>query len=603
MGGRLVQAIVERSLETAGQVVGPALAKAVFGHGRCARKIVLPIEDEGLGRVLRVQGRDLAQDGGLGNVLAGVGRQDTAAGLPVVHPVDLGAAQAQQFGQPVGRIPQTAKVTFVHHAGPVGDYYGAALCSKITDGACKIFPQQVDHGQHHQAIALQAAVLVDEIYGNAGTGQGVVMERQFLPIAHPCIAGAGGTLDGPHIVPVVDDGRLFGPLGASSQGDRLQSGAHLHRLPVGAAVGAAVMADHRTVEFFLGAPACPPLEITDAVGAVGHRLQGRQHGDARFFLFAHRLPVGAAGGGLHQQKGLPFQGIEQVVHHRRVKGGLLHRLGGLVPGGVTVPADHIQLPAQLKVVDVVEAVHQVGGELCLRGQLPHAVPLKLEKVDVPAADKTLPAQGQALDGVLPLGRGAFDLVPAGIIVAPEAGVPGFVQGFQGAVAAPEPLAERLLAELAVAFAPHLVGDMPQDDCRVRPEAGGQLPVDGAHLFPVEGRGIAVVLPPAVQLAGPVGPHPAHFGVLVSHPGRAGRAGGGQDGGNAAGIQPVDDVGQPVQVIDAFLRLQKGPGKHPQGHGIDMRLLHQLDILLQDVRPVQPLFRVIVPAIKKFALLH
>ena len=55
------------------------------------------------------------------------------------------------------------------------------------------------------------------------------------------------------------------------------------------------------------------------------------------------------------------------MHHGSIQRGLFHRLGSLVPGGIVVPADYIQLSGQVMVVDIVEAVHQVGGKPSLGG--------------------------------------------------------------------------------------------------------------------------------------------------------------------------------------------------------------------------------------------
>ena len=115
------------------------------GHRRRAGKVVLAVEDERLGGVGLVEGGHLAEGGGMGDFLQVVGGQDAAAGLAIVHPVDLGAAQAQQLGQAVGGIAQAAEVALVHHAAPVGDHHRAALLRKITDGAGELLPQQIGH--------------------------------------------------------------------------------------------------------------------------------------------------------------------------------------------------------------------------------------------------------------------------------------------------------------------------------------------------------------------------------------------------------------------------------------------------------------------------
>ena len=568
----------------------------MYGGRRRPRKVVLVIQKQRGGGVRLIQRRNLAQNAGLGGGQRRTRRRDAAAALLVVKAVDLGAAQAQQFGQAVGRIAQAAEVALVHHAAPLADHHRPPAAGKAAELFGKIFPQQVEHRRHHQAVPGQVAALAHKVHRDAGAGQGVIVAGQFPPVSQPQVARPAGAFQRPHIRPVVDDGRLPGAPGAGCAGQLFQRRAHLRRLPEGPRIAAAVMPDDRPVELFLGAAAGTPLEIADAVRPVGHRLQGRQHGHARLFLLGHRLPVGKAGAGFHEQKGLALERIEQVVHHGGVQRGLLHRFAGLVPGGVVVPADQVQLFGQVMVVDIVEAVHQVGGKLCFRQDAADHVPLKSEKVNVPVADEPLPVKRQPLHRVLALGGGAFDLVPIGIIMAPEPGVPGFVQGFQAAVAGLQPAAEFRLAERAVAVAAHLVGDVPEDHRRVAAKAAGQLLVDGAHLLPEQGRGVAVVLAAAEQFPGAVGPHPAHIGVSLRHPGRARRAGGGQNGRDAVGIQGVDDRFQPVEVVFPFPRLHHRPGKHPQRHHVHMGLFHHRDVLFQDIRPVQPLFRVVIPAV-------
>ena len=66
---------------------------------------------------------------------------------------------------------------------------------------------------------------------------------------------------------------------------------------------------------------------------------------------------------------------------------------------------------------------------------------------------------------------------------------------------------------------------------------------------------------------------------------------------------MDDVGQPVQRKHTLLRLQRRPREHSQRYRIDAGLFHQRNILCQNVRPVKPLLRVIVPAMKQLKPLH
>ena len=92
-------------------------------------------------------------------------------------------------------------------------------------------------------------------------------------------------------------------------------------------------------------------------------------------------------------------------------------------------------------------------------------------------------------------------------------------------------------------------------------------------------------------------HPADLRVPLAHPHGLGARGRGQHGVDAVFIQIVNDLFQPVKVVNALLGLQLGPGENAHGHAVDVGLFHQADILLQDVGAVQPLVRVVVPAVE------
>lgn len=70
-----------------------------------------------------------------------------------------------------------------------------------------------------------------------------------------------------------------------------------------------------------------------------------------------------------------------------------------------------------------------------------------------------------------------------------------------------------------------------------------------------------------------------------------------------GVQVVYDVRQPIQVKLALLRLDGGPGEHAQRNYVDMCFFHQFHIFGQNIRAVQPLFRVIISAMEKFIERH
>ena len=246
------------------------------------------------------------------------------------------------------------------------------------------------------------------------------------------------------------------------------------------------------------------------------------------------------------------------MHHGGVQSRFFHGLGGLVPCGIVVPACHVDLFGHFEIVDAVKPVHHIHRKLRIRRKFFHGIALKFQKINMLIADKPLPVQCQTLHGIFPLRGGTFDLCPIGVIVAPESGVPRFVQGCQRVVPCLEPAAERSLTQLAMAVAAHLVGDMPEQDSRVIAEPLCQLLVNDADFFPVNRRCIAVILPPVVQLPDPVCPDSAHLGVFVCHPSGAGRTGRCKDRIDSIGIQVMDDVCQPIQLKYPLLRFQCGP---------------------------------------------
>ena len=461
----------------------------------------------------------------------------------------------------------------------------------------KSIRQQVEHRNNDQPIAGQVCFLIDKLHRDALARKGVVVQLQLVPVAHPGIARPAGAFQRPLVLPIVNDCRLFFAANRCNFRKHLQLPSHLHRFPEGAGVLPSIVPDDCTMKLFLCAAAGTPLEIEHAVRAVRHGLQGGKLCNTGLFLLGDRLPVGKAGAGLHQQKRLALHGVIQIVHHGRVQRGLFHGLGRLVPCGIVIPAGNVDLFGHLEIVDAVKAVHHVDRELGVWRKFLYGIPFKFQEVNVPVADKSFPVQCKPLHRVFSLRGGAFDLRPVGVIMAPKPGVPCLVDCFQRAVPRLEPAAERGLTQFTMTVAAHFIGDMPEQNSWVIAEPLRQLLVDDAYFFTVKRRGVAIVLAAVVQFPDAVCPDTAYLGVLVRHPCGARCTGGSQNGGNAVVIQVMDDVGQPVQRKHTLLRFQRRPREHPQRHRVDMCLFHQHNILCQNVRPVEPLLRVIVPAVE------
>ena len=198
-------------------------------------------------------------------------------------------------------------------------------------------------------------------------------------------------------------------------------------------------------------------------------------------------------------------------------------------------------------------------------------------------------------------RRGFDLLPFGIGVRPERRPPCRIERIKCAVALLQPVTERRLTELAVAFALNLIADMPENDSGMRAEALGELCIHRTDLFTVDRRGIAVIVAAALQIADAVGADAADLRILVRHPDGLCAGGRCQNGIDAVGIELVDDIGEPVELIVALMRLQCRPCEDADGDAVDMRLLHVFNILREDLRGIQPLLRIVIAAVEQMRI--
>lgn len=73
------------------------------------------------------------------------------------------------------------------------------------------------------------------------------------------------------------------------------------------------------------------------------------------------------------------------------------------------------------------------------------------------------------------------------------------------------------------------------------------------------------------------------------------AGRSQNGVDTVFIKSLNTLLQKREIVFSFLRLQRGPGEDSQRHHINPGSLHLPDILLQNIRAVQPLIGIVVPA--------
>ena len=126
----------------------------------------------------------------------------------------------------------------------------------------------------------------------------------------------------------------------------------------------------------------------------------------------------------------------------------------------------------------------------------------------------------------------------------------------------------------------------------------QLPVDLIDLLAVSGRGVAVVMAFAKEGPSAVFIHPKNFRISVCQPVGTSTGWSSQVYGHAVGVEPVDDLLHPVKLVMSLFGFQHGPGKDSKGNTVNACFFKVFQVLFQDIRPVQPLIRVIVTAVEK-----
>ena len=326
---------------------------------------------------------------------------------------------------------------------------------------------------------------------------------------------ADGGAQRPLALPVQDDGRLGPhrlPQDRSEPPERLPSG---HGLLPGAAV-APGMGNHAGVEGLGALTGLTPLELQDAVGAVGHARQGPQEVLAGTLGGVAPAPLDGAGRLLHEDPGTSAgQAPHEVTGPGDLVGGC--RVGGI---GVGVVGDDVEGLGPAPVVGGREVAHEVGGHRQARVRAQDAG-LGLHEAAQLVVAEAPPVQelGRIVEGGH--GRGRADLLQARVALGPEVGAPGGVEALDVTVALGQPGTEGPGAGGAEALGgvtAVLVADVPHDDARVVTQTLGQLRGQGRGALPVDGRAGAVLLARAHAQAHTVGAHRQGLGVVGGHPG-------------------------------------------------------------------------------------
>ena len=307
---------------------------------------------------------------------------------------------------------------------------------------------------------------------------------------------------------------------------------------------------------------------------------------------ANLFPIDHGRRGLHQNPGLVQDGARDVVLETRAERDAV--IARFAPTGIGIVASKIQHPRKAERIQPVKRAHQVRGH----GQIAeraHRLHLMAHKIYGLVGDKAHPIEIQAMDATLPARGRRMQLAPVRIRLGPEPRPIRLVERVQRAVFLHQPAAERLLAQLAMAFTRILVGNVPAHHRRMLAETLCERGVDLVYKRAVYRRSEAMVVPLAVQVANALVAHAQHFGIFLAHPRGPRAAGRGEKDMNAIGVERIQHALQPIEIVFPFPGFERGPGKNAHAHQVAMRQLHQAHVFFQRTGNVPPLIRIVVPA--------
>jgi len=307
-----------------------------------------------------------------------------------------------------------------------------------------------------------------------------------------------------------------------------------------------------------------------------------------------RLPVGCARRGFHDEKRLAvLHRAVLVVAHRNFAQDQ-PEIGLRSPRRINVVGDEIADFRHFPVIEPFKEAHHIGGGRDVRGELLHRVDFELHEVAALNGGEPHPVERVALRAA-PGG----DLIPVGVGMAPEGVAPGAVEGFERSVTLLQPFAELRNAEVAMAAPAVFVGDVPGGEGGVVAVAFRQLRVDLCELLPIDGGAPAMIVPPMIGFPEPVFIHPADFRMRLCQPGGFRAARRGEDDVKLMLGHAVHDPVEPVEMINAGSRLERGPTEDSDGKRVASGFFHQLEVAVDDLRGVEPLIRVIISAVEHF----
>ena len=282
----------------------------------------------------------------------------------------------------------------------------------------------------------------------------------------------------------------------------------------------------------------------------------------------------------------------EVTGHRRA-----HTRVGIGRILIYVVADDVLSLGPLPVVQRLEETHEVGGHGDARAVFGEDSALEL--VALEKGVRREPHEVELLGWVGPRGCAPRrqNLVPVRITLRPEIRPPRTIQVFELSVALPQPFAERLRRDVAVArghVAAELVAHVPHRQGGVFRVATRKRLDQAAGSVAIDGTARAVMLACPVPQADPVGKNRKHLRVGVREPRRRRGGRGCEVDANSALVEHLHDPIEPGEVVLARRRFQARPGEDAEGDKVDTGLPHEPDVFLPDA--LGPLVRVVVATV-------
>jgi hypothetical protein len=287
------------------------------------------------------------------------------------------------------------------------------------------------------------------------------------------------------------------------------------------------------------------------------------------------LPVDERGLRFHDPEVLALEPAGEIVRE-----AVLNGVDG-AGANVVVPRCEVEHALSHVMIVGIEEAHGVGGdELALVGERTDHVDL-VEQVAAPrVGDEEPPTQQQArVTGFMIVVDGNGNLGPIGVGLRPVGGGPAGVQVVERTVARSQPVLEELLRVVVDGGGGDFVVELPADDVGIVAEALGKPANDVARELPVLRAGEVVLQAVAMLIALAVVFDAKRLGILLREPGGRRCGGGAQHRVDAVLAGEINGALHPVELVDAFGRLERAPGKLADADDMEVRLLHEREVSL------------------------